>query len=243
MRYLFPTLILGLLLSTGCKDSADATGSGSSSAGTSTLGVQAWYGTDSTDLDPEQTRRNFYIVLDGSGSMASSGCSGSESKSAVAKRAVKEFASRLNPEDNLGLLVFDGDGITERVPLNVNNRKEFNRAVDVSDTRANTPLKDSITLAYEKVKRQAARQLGYGEYHLVVVTDGEANMGQDPSEIVKEILTGTPVVIHTMGFCIGGGHSLNQPGKINYRDANSPGDLKKGLESVLAESDSFKPQK
>jgi hypothetical protein len=35
--------------------------------------------------------------------------------------------------------------------------------------------------------------------------------GQDPTGAVKAILERSPVVLHTIGFCIGTKHSLNQP--------------------------------
>jgi hypothetical protein len=89
---------------------------------------------------------------------------------------------------------------------------------------------------------RAAAQLGYGEYHLVVVTDGEANQGEDPRAIVDVITRKSPIVVHTIGFCIGQNHSLNQPGKTVYRAADNPEDLERGLAEVLAEAPSFDAQ-
>ncbi len=73
----------------------------------------------------------------------------------------------------------------------------------------------------------------------MIVTDGEASSGEDPTKVVNELLKRSPVIMHTIGFCIGEDHSLNQPGRILYKSANNPGDLRKGLQNVLAESPSF----
>jgi hypothetical protein len=73
----------------------------------------------------------------------------------------------------------------------------------------------------------------------VIVTDGEASGGEDPTKVVNKILKRSPVIIHTIGFCIGEDHSLNQHGRILYKAANNPGDLRKGLQNVLAESPTF----
>ena len=105
-----------------------------------------------------------------------------------------------------------------------------------------TPLRSALTQARGKIEAQARRQLGYGEYHLVVVTDGEALPNEDPRAIVNSIIAATPIVLHTIGFCIDAKHSLNQPGRILYRQANDLDELKKGLQNVLAEAPSFTVQ-
>jgi len=191
-------------------------------------------------VDTLLTRRNFYIVLDGSGSMTESRCAGGSTKTVVAKQAIKRFAKLLGEDDNLGFLAFDSRGITERFPLSLGNRDRFNAAVDDTGANSGTPLYTAVALAYSKLKEQAERQLGYGEYHLIVVTDGEANGEPDvKGTIVNTILAESPVVIHTIGFCIGPEHSLNQPGRVIYKDASNPKDIEEGLQAVLAEADKF----
>jgi hypothetical protein len=53
------------------------------------------------------------------------------------------------------------------------------------------------------------------------------------------MLAESPVVLHTIGFCIGEAHALNQPGRTYYRAADDPGALRRGLDEVLAESPVF----
>ena len=157
-------------------------------------------------------------------------------KIAAAKQAIAAFATKLMPEDNLGLCAFDSKGVTERAPLSL-NRAAFNKALQEVRSDSNTPLGTAVTLGYSRLQKQAQRQLGYGEYYLIVVTDGEADKGNDPRNIVNKIVSDSPVVISTIGFSIGEGHSLHRPGMTLYHDATNLEQLNQGLESVLAESE------
>lgn len=187
--------------------------------------------------------KNYYVVLDGSGSMKDSACSGNQSKMEAAKSAVAAFAASVPVDANLGLQVFDNRGVREWLPLGTGNRERFTQLVNQVGPTGNTPLRDSIDQAYAKLLIQGRKQLGYGEYHLVIVTDGEANAGQDPTVSVNAMLKESPVVLHTIGFCIGGNHSLNQAGRTIYKAADNPDALRQGLADVLAESPTFSVSK
>ncbi|MBI4349474.1 MAG: VWA domain-containing protein [Elusimicrobia bacterium] len=183
--------------------------------------------------------RNVYVVLVGSGSMGEKGCSGNLTKMEAAKQALAEFAKALPADAQLGLAAFDGAGISERVPLAAGNRDAFLAAVMAVKDNGGTPLKAAITIGVDKLEEAARRQLGYGEYTLVVVTDGVADSGQDPAGVVGDLLERSPVAVHTIGFCIGTNHSLNQPGRTLYKSAQSVSELRAGLGAVLAEAESF----
>lgn len=184
--------------------------------------------------------RNYYVVLDASGSMNdASGCSGGQVKLEAARKALAAFADSVPADANLALQVFDRSGIREWLPLATGNRDRFHAALGNVRASGGTPLRDAIDLAYRKLAVQGAKQFGYGEYHLVVLTDGEANVGQDPVGVVDEILARSPVVFHTVGFCIGTEHSLNQPGRTLYRAADNAEQLRQRLGDVLAEAPVF----
>ena len=197
---------------------------------------------EDVQLDENLTRRNIYLVFDASGSMGDT-CkeSGRESKIVVAKRALANFIGMVPDEDNVGLLVFDGRGASERAPLKSGNRRAITQVVNATSPGDGTPLRAAISIAYKKLQQQMKRQLGYGQYFLVGVTDGEASEGQDPREVVNKITRESPVIVYTIGFGIGSNHSLNQPGKTVYREANNPTDLETGLKGVLAEAEQFVP--
>jgi Ca-activated chloride channel homolog len=229
MRMMFTTSLLVLLIScvTGCGVQPQSVSHGNHPGD--------WIKADdskSVMLEENLLRVNIYVVFDGSGSM-------SGNKIEEAKAAINKFGKSVPDETGLGLAVFDGSGLSERVPLGLGNRPKFYAAVNSVDANGGTPLSSAIEIGYEALRAQAIRQLGYGEYHLVVVTDGEANPGYDPGGVVDKITAESPVLIHTIGFHIGTRHSLNQPGRTIYKDAQSPEDLAEGLGAILSEADKF----
>ena len=110
----------------------------------------------------------------------------------AAKEALLIFARQFPTNANLGLAVFDGSGLSERLPLGPLDLQRLTGEVGAIRADGGTPLLNALDLGYRALTEQGRRQLGYGEYHLVVDTDGEANQGQDPSPMVRKILTDSP---------------------------------------------------
>jgi Ca-activated chloride channel homolog len=186
------------------------------------------------------TAANYYVILDGSGSMGESDCSDRGNKITAAVAALGQFIQSIPNDANVGLAIFDRAGISERVPLGKGNRNAIRDALASARAGGKTPLKSAITLGYGKLLEQGRHQLGYGDYHLVLVTDGVADpSSEDPAASVQTLMAITPVVLHTIGFCIGSDHILNQPGRSYYVAANSTEDLRRGLGDVLAEAPKF----
>ena len=80
------------------------------------------------------------------------------------------------------------------------------------------------------------RQLGYGEYRLVVVTDGQAD--EIPEAAAYSATYRVP--LYAIGLCIGDEHPLRQYA-WRYRAADNFADLAQGLEDTLAETTLFDP--
>ena len=194
--------------------------------------------TSGQTLAADVLAQNYYLVFDGSGSMSDKNCANGKEKVDVAKTAVKKFVASLPESANIGLYVFDHHGAAERVPLG-QNKPQILQSVKRVVANGGTPLRSAAEAGYKALTRQAEKQLGYGEYHLVIITDGEPSSNEDPQAIVHKILRESPVQIHTIGFCIGEGHSLNVPGKTYYAAASNPTELEAGLAKVLAEADDY----
>jgi Mg-chelatase subunit ChlD len=171
--------------------------------------------------------------------MTSQECSGRfGTRIEAAKWAVKQFTDHNVPPDvNLGLYVFDGTGTRERVPLGKGNRNNITEAIDRVRGGGNTPLNAAIRTAVAQLSAQRERQLGYGEFYVVVATDGEATDGDLSRNAVSEAVQ-KAIPIITIGFCLPGGHPLAS-GSIAYRNANSPEELLSALRETQGESPYF----
>lgn len=193
-----------------------------------------------SSVDNNLVKKNYYLVFDASGSMQESNCSGGHTKIDTAKQSVTQFISKIPADANIGLVIFDQSGVYERAVLARSSRETIVQQINRAVAGGGTPLNTSIQHAYQALTEQAQKQLGYGEYHLIVVTDGVASKGEDPSDTVQRLIEESPVVLHTIGFCISGTHALNQAGLTIYKSANNPLELERGLDSVLAEVNDFK---
>lgn len=188
---------------------------------------------------------NWEFILDASGSMGDSSCgTGGNARMETAKTGAIKFSRSLPGAANLGLTVFSEahrDGINEWLKLGTgpSNRAEFISLVSGIKAYGGTPLRSAIELGVSILTEQGQRQRGYGTYHLVIVTDGEANPGQDPTNYVKSVVAGTPIAVHAIGFCVDGKHSLDIKGYTQYASANNPETLDRGLKAMLAESETF----
>jgi Ca-activated chloride channel homolog len=244
--------VLPFLLLTGCSEKTPSTPSAKSRQTSSSSQDQAstsvkphttawpYISKDKTlsEMAKNPTGRNFLLIFDGSGSMQKGDCADGNRKIDVAKQAVKSWSQSVPPDANLGLLAFHDNGFLT-LPLASNNREIFIRTVDQIITGGSTPLAEAMEYAYKIFTKQGRSQLGYGEYTIVVVTDGIADSIYSLKNIVDKILSQSPINIYSIGFCIDDNHSLNQPGRTIYRSAGNPDELRKGLQEVLAESESF----
>jgi len=178
--------------------------------------------------------RNFYFIFDGSGSMGEK----REGKVKLdgAKEAVHKFMNKVPEDANLGLYIFDASGTREVVPLEAGNRAGFLQAIDAVRHGGTTPLAESIIYGTNQLIKRYKRQLGYGDYRLIVVTDGQAN--RIPEAAQYSMRYGMP--IYAIGFYIEGDHPLRAYA-MSYREANNYADLEKALEDSLAELPSFDP--
>ena len=189
--------------------------------------------------------RNFYFIFDGSGSMSESlnkQCKGDRrfgSRLEGAKWAVEQFLPLMPHDVNLGLWIFDSYGNSERVLLGSDNRDKFLAEVQKTRAGGNTPLTESIEQGVNRLVEQRDKQLGYGEFRLIVVTDGQATGRPLPQAV--DYARERHIPIYTIGLCIGEKHELRKY-SVSYRAADSIEALKHGLEETLAETNVFDPK-
>lgn len=188
--------------------------------------------------------QNYYLVIDGSGSMGSDSCSGkSKDRMEAAKAATTAFVSKSIPaEANVGLFAFDRSGIGERVPLGSDNRSEVLAAITQLRSDGGTPLNAAIGAAVDALRIQRAKQLGYGSHTAIIITDGEATdgggiLGASTKRGVEYALQ-HEIPLLTIGFCLDKDHDLAR-GSIAYRNAINPDELLAALEDVVAEAETY----
>ncbi|MGB0695589.1 MAG: vWA domain-containing protein [Rhodospirillaceae bacterium] len=181
---------------------------------------------------------NLFLIVDGSGSMLNAGCSDGRPKIDVARESILRFIDTVPETTNLGLLMFDARGHNLWSTLETNNREDIRTAINDMQADGGTPLGIALDYVMGQLRGQAALQRGYGDYRVVVVTDGEASDEFKLNSVMNELLD-TPVMLYTVGFCIDENHALNIPGQTFYAAATSPQELERGLNAVLAESEAF----
>jgi hypothetical protein len=176
---------------------------------------------------------NVVIVLDGSGSMAER-MQGTV-KMDAAKQALAEVVKTLPESTHLGLLVFTKNARHRGwvYPLGPRNDAEFLKALRPIGPSGGTPLGAYIKIGADRLLEQREKQLGYGTYRLLVVTDGEASDGDLTDRFVPEVVA-RGIVIDAIGVDMKRDHTLATR-VHSYRSASDPGSLKQALAEVLAE--------
>lgn len=186
--------------------------------------------------------KNFYFLFDVSGSMDDY-CAGTK-KIDGAKSAISKFLEKVPDEINIGLLFFGVStqqyGIQEMVPLGKNNRDEIQQAIQNAQPDGGTPLSNATITGTEKLIEKYKEQLGYGEYRLIIITDGLAS---DPNYFQKNLETTSRypfIAIYGIGLCMEQRNVINRYA-LKYTDANNYEELGKALEETVAELEDFDP--
>jgi uncharacterized protein with von Willebrand factor type A (vWA) domain len=184
------------------------------------------------------TASNFYFVFDMSGSMDDN-CSGKR-KIDGAKEAIARFMKNIPDDVNIGLMVFGtgtGDGYAEALPLGSGNKEEFLKIINSLEPKGRTPLGEAILASVDKIVEQYKKQLGYGTYRIIIITDGEQT-GIDLKQPCNYLAQHGFIGLYSIGLCMKSSHTLKNY-SLSYRDANNYEELEKALVQATAESDVF----
>jgi len=193
--------------------------------------------------EPQDQNQNVYqnnivIVFDASGSMNDSipGENGkSVPKIVAAKKALKQVLKSVPNDTNVGLFVFSSRARNDNpFPLAPKNEDALNTAIDSIVADGGTPLGEYIKKAGDQVLLQRTKQLGYGRYRILVVTDGEATdaglMERVAPDVVRRGLS-----LDVIGVGMNNTHRLAQM-STSYRSANNSQALQAALVAIVAET-------
>jgi len=176
---------------------------------------------------------NVVILLDASGSMEDH-MKGTV-KMDAAKRAITDVLKTVPTTTHVGLLVFSGRNKRNDwvFPLGPRDDEKLLNALQPIQPNGSTPLGRYVKVGADRLLQAREKQLGYGTYRLLVVTDGEAN---DP-ELLDQF---TPAVIargitmDVIGVAMRQHHALATMAH-SYRRADDPASLQRAIAAVLGE--------
>ncbi|HEY9774548.1 MAG TPA: vWA domain-containing protein [Planktothrix sp.] len=195
---------------------------------------------------------NDYVIFDGSGSMTNcvdrSGREYSADSSCIAKidgakQAVSTAISNASDDHrNRGLYVFDDNGRSERVALGGDDRDAMLKAVSQIQAGDGTPLGPAMEKGARALIAQYNKQLGYGTYRLIVVTDGMPDHMSDVEDALAFIKkSGVPIQIYTIGFGMNDPDHPLRKASVAFTAAYNGEEVQKALTSAMSESNNFDP--
>jgi len=184
------------------------------------------------------TASNFYFVFDMSGSMDEK-CSGKR-KIDGAKEAVTRFMKNIPDDVNIGLMLFgtrSEEDYAEALPIASGNKDEFLEIINSLQPTGGTPLGEALLASVDKIVEQYKKQLGYGTYRIIIITDGEQT-GIDLKQPCNYLARHGFIGLYSIGLCMKSSHTLKNY-SLSYRDANNYEELEQALVEATAESDVF----
>lgn len=185
--------------------------------------------------------KNFYFIFDASGSM-NQDCAG-QRKINGAKTAINKFIDKVPDDINVGLLVFglkNEKPVKELVILGTGQKAEFKEAINGIVPNGSTPLGEATDIGMTRLVEQYKRQLGYGEYRLIIVTDGIASSAKRFKSALQNSMKYPFVSLYGIGLCIQGDHMLKTYA-LSYTDADNYEELEEALTETISELSDFDP--
>ncbi len=180
---------------------------------------------------------NIVVILDASGSMQDK-FSGDRTKSKMeaAKAALQEVLAKVPDDTWIGLLVFSGANIRNEwvYPLGEKDTQKLIAAINLPQPGGGTPLGKYIRIGANRLLEERAKQYNYGNYRLLIVTDGEASDAAQVEYYTPEILN-RQIRVDVIGVDMETDHML---AKVvdSYRRADNPGELVAAVSQILAET-------
>jgi hypothetical protein len=183
--------------------------------------------------EDELLKDNIIIVLDASGSMNES--MGKTNRLNVAKKAIITVVQTLNQNSNIALLVFSGVNKPSDWlhPLGSLNLEQMNTNLRKLSPGGGTPLGAFMQGARKVLESQKKKQLGYGTYRMLILTDGHAT---DNKLVLQEtpLILGSGIYLDVIGVAMNQSHALATKAN-SYRSAMDQNALMQAMKTVLSE--------
>ena len=173
------------------------------------------------------------IVLDDSGSM-NERMSGGVRRIEAAKKAIEIVLKQFPADTKLGLLLLNGDRSKQHwaIPLELLSVPQATRKVESVIADGGTPLGDRVREGADALLQLREKQI-YGNYRLLIVTDGEANDAKLLALYLPDVLS-RGLIVDAIGVDMKQNHSLATR-VHSYRRADDGAALSKAIQEVFAE--------
>jgi len=173
------------------------------------------------------------IVLDDSGSM-NERMSGGVRRIEAAKKAIETVLKQFPADTKLGLLLLNGDRSKQHwaIPLEHLSVPQATRKVESVIADGGTPLGDRMREGADALLQLREKQI-YGNYRLLIVTDGEANDAKLLALYLPDVLS-RGLIVDAIGVDMKKNHSLATR-VHSYRRADDGAALSKAIQEVFAE--------
>ena len=178
---------------------------------------------------PATTHDCVVIVFDDSGSMNEP--FGGGRRMDAAKRGLQVVLRGVPKTTWVGLLALNAGW---QYQLGPNDATKMSAVIDRIDTSGGTPLARNIKIGADRLMAERQQQLGYGDYRLLVVTDGEEQENQELIEQYPPEVRARGLTLDVIGVGIGQNHALRKFAHT-FRGADNPSQLEQALREVLAE--------
>jgi uncharacterized protein YegL len=174
------------------------------------------------------------ILLDASMSMTTD-MTEEQTRMDAAKAAIAKVVEGLPDGVPIGLVAFTTASTTEWYhPMGPLDKAKFREGLESIEPGGGTPLGAYIEVAANVLLKARKANQGYGEYRLIVVTDGEA---EDPERMdaAAQALLARGVMLDVVGVQMENTHSLARMAQ-SYRNTEDAGSLEQAVSALLAET-------
>lgn len=181
-----------------------------------------------------RAQQNVVIIFDDSGSMDDR-MQGGERRIDAAKRALTSVLDSLPAETNVGVLALNSsaNGSNWIIPLGPLTTADWRQNVARLQAVGGTPLGEYLKVGADALLEARAEQV-YGEFRLLVISDGEANDQWLVDDYLPQILA-RGLRVEAIGVDMAGDHSLATEVHA-YRRADDDVSLERAISEVFAET-------